>query len=94
MVKLNADMTPSSVLQYARSISTQEQPGQGAITNVLGAESLDKGLLFTPVDFDALKLWRAPELPAPKDCEAKLTAFAKAYYKAHEDKIRRVMEEL
>lgn len=94
VTKLNADMTPSSVLQYARSISTQEQPGQGSLTNILGAESLDKGLLFTPVDFETLKLWRAPELPTLKECEAKLTAFAKAYYKAHEDKIRRVMEEL
>jgi hypothetical protein len=92
--KLNADMPPSSVLQYARSISTAEAPGQGAITNALGAESLDKGLEFMPLDFAAFHLWRAPELPAPKECEEKLRAFAAAYYDAHADKIRRVLAEL
>jgi len=92
--KLNADMPPSSVLQYARSISTDEAPGQGAITNALGAESLDNGLEFLPLDFVALKLWRAPELPAPKDCEEKLRAFAATYYDAHSEEIRRVLAEL
>lgn len=92
--KLNADMPASSVLQYARSISTTEAPGQGAITNALGAESLDKGMDFQPLDFAALKIWRAPELPAPEACEKRLRAFAKAYYEAHSDKIRRVLSEL
>ncbi|OIO06192.1 MAG: hypothetical protein AUJ49_00055 [Desulfovibrionaceae bacterium CG1_02_65_16] len=94
IAKLNADMAPSGVLQYARNISTQEQPGQGSITNILGAESLDKGLMYTPVDFGSLNLWRAPQLPAPKDCKAKLTAFAKAFYAAHADKVRRVLDGL
>jgi hypothetical protein len=92
--KLNADMPPSSVLLYARGISTTEAPGQGAITNALGAESLDKGLEFTPLDFAALKLWRAPELPAPKDCEERLRTFAAAYYDAHSESIRRVLGQL
>jgi len=92
--KLNADMTPSSVLQYARNISTQEQPGQGSITNVLGAESLDKGLMYSPVDFAALKLWRAPKLPALTDCEERLRAFAKAFHSVHADKLRRVLDGL
>lgn len=92
--KLNAEMPASSVLQYARSISTTEAPGQGAITNALDAESLDKGLEFQPLDFAALKIWRAPELPDLPQCEQKLRAFATAYYDAHSDKIRRVLAEL
>jgi hypothetical protein len=89
--KLNGDMAPSSVLQYARNISTQEQPGQGAITNVLGAESLDKGLMFKPVDFEALKLWRAPQLPAPEACGDRIAAFARAFYRENAEAVRRVM---
>lgn len=92
--KLNAEMPASSVLQYARSISTVEAPGQGAITNALGAESLDQGMQFQPLDFAALNIWRAPVLPAPAACEEKLRAFAAAYYDAHSDRIRRVMDEL
>jgi hypothetical protein len=92
--KLNADMPPSSVLLYARSISTTEAPGQGAITNALGAESLDKGLEIAPLDFAALKLWRAPELPDPKDCEGRLRTFAAAYYDANAGKIRPVLGKL
>jgi len=91
--KLNAEMEPSAVLQYARNIGTQEQPGQGSITNLLGAESLDKGLMFSPVDFAGLGLWRAPQLPAPQECESKLSAFAKAFYSAHADEVRRVMRD-
>lgn len=92
--KLNAEMPASSVLQYARSISTTEAPGQGAITNALDAESLDKGLEFQELDFAALNIWRAPELPDLKQCEQKLRDFASAYYDAHSDKIRRVLAEL
>lgn len=92
--KLNAEMPASSVLQYARSISTTEAPGQGAITNALGAESLDKGLELQALDFAALNLWRAPELPELAQCEQKLRDFASAYYDAHSDKIRRVLAEL
>ncbi len=92
--KLNADMPASSVLQYARSISTVEAPGQGAITNAIGAESLDNGMSFEALDFAALKLWRAPELPEPKACEEKLRAFAAAFYDAHTEKIRRVLADL
>ncbi|MBI5520801.1 MAG: hypothetical protein HY916_12195 [Desulfovibrio sp.] len=92
--KLNADMPASCVLQYARSISTVEAPGQGSITNALGAESLDRGMCFLPVDFEGLKLWRAPELPAPEACEARLKAFASAFYEANAEKIRRVLADL
>ncbi|GAB6125209.1 hypothetical protein [Humidesulfovibrio idahonensis] len=93
VAKLNAEMEPSAVLQYARNIGTQEQPGQGSITNLLGAESLDKGLMFSPVDFAGLGLWRAPHLPALQECESKLSAFAKAFYAAHTDEVRRVMRD-
>lgn len=92
--KLNAEMTPSSVLQYARSISMEEQPGQGAITNVLGADSLDKGLTYPGIDFASLKLWRAPDLPDPEAAEPRLAAFAKAFYAAHASRVRAVLEEL
>lgn len=91
IAKINADMPPSSVLQYARNISTVEQPGQGAITNSLGAESLDKGLKFEALDFATLSLWKAPELPAPAACEEKLSAFAAAFYRSNKDKVRRVL---
>lgn len=91
--KLNADMAPSAVLQYARNISAENHSGQGSITNILGAESLDKGLTFAPVDFASLKLWRAPALPAPQACDKKLRAFAKTFYGAHKKQVRRVLED-
>lgn len=94
IAKLNSDMAPSSVLQYARSISTVEQPGQGSITNALGAESLDKGLTFEPLDFESLGLWRAPQLPEPSACEDRILAFAKDFYKAHTERVRKVMDGL
>jgi len=92
--KLNGDMAPSSVLQYARNISMEEQPGQGAITNALGAESLDKGLMYHPVDFASLGLWRAPSLPKPEECNKALTAFARAFYASNTEKVRRVLADL
>lgn len=92
--KLNADMPPSATLLYARSISTVEAPGQGAITNALGTESLDKGLQFEAVDFALLDVWRAPTLPAPAECEPRIRTFAAEYYTAHSDRIRRVLAEL
>lgn len=92
--KLNKEMPPSATLLYARSISTVEAPGQGSITNALGAESLDKGLEFETVDFDALGLWRAPELPAPEACQERLRRFAAGYYQAHAKRIRQVLSEL
>jgi len=92
--KLNADMPPSSVLQYARNIASADQPGQGAITNTLGAESLDKGLMFQQVDFAALKLWKAPELPAPEACEAALRGFCHAFFKAHAPRLKRLLDDL
>ncbi|WP_143337322.1 hypothetical protein [Humidesulfovibrio mexicanus] len=92
--KLNADMPPSATLLYARGISTVEAPGQGAITNALGAESLDKGLQFEPVDFAALDVWRAPTLPEPEECAPRLRKFAAEYYSAHSDELRRVLAAL
>lgn len=94
IAKLNSDMAPSSVLQYARNISTVEQPGQGSITNSLGADSLDKGLKFQPVDFSSLNVWKAPSLPALAQCEDRLRAMAAAFYGAHTDRIRRVLDDL
>lgn len=92
--KLNSDMPASGVLQYARNISTVEAPGQGSITNALGAESLDKGLQFEHIDFAALKLWRAPELPKPDACAEGLRAFAAAHYAANAERIRKVLAEV
>ncbi len=94
MAKLNNDMAPSSVLQYARNISTVEQPGQGSITNALGAESLDKGLNFDPVDFASLKVWKAPSLPALAKCEDRLRTMLGAFYAAHTEGVRRVLCDL
>lgn len=92
--KLNNEMAPSSVLQYARSIGNIEQPGQAAIENTLGAESLDKGLTLTPVEFADFKLWQAPSLPAGPDCEGRLRAFATDFYNDHAKEIQRVLSGL
>jgi hypothetical protein len=92
--KLNADMPPSTVLQYARGITSADQPGQGAITNTLGADSLDKGLMFPRVDFAALKIWKAPDLPEPAVCEKALQAFSAAFYKKNTARLKRLMAEL
>ncbi len=92
--KLNTEMTPSSVLQYARSISAADQPGQGALASSLGAESLDKGLMFQKIDFAALGLWKAPSLPLPESCEAAIRRFCARYYAEHEAQIKKVLADL
>jgi hypothetical protein len=94
IAKLNQDMPPSSVLQYARNIASADQPGQGSITNTLGADSLDKGLMFQAVDFAALNLWVAPDLPAPEACRKKLVAFCHKLYDANAPRIRRLLADL
>ncbi|GEM_PF-2266021 len=55
------------------------QPGQEARANSLGAESLDSGFAFKPVDFSSLGfsslgfaslgLWEAPGLPPVDSCD-------------------------
>ena len=92
--KLNSDMPPSSILQYARNIVSADQPGQDALASTMGAESLDQGLMFQEVVFASLKLWRAPELPAPKDCEQTLHRYCAGFYEAHSERIRRVLADL
>lgn len=80
IAKLNQEMSPSSVLQYARSIRSSDDMGKGAIMNELGAESLDRGLTFAPLDVQGLGLWEAPALPRPTDCAAKIRAFCDGFY--------------
>jgi hypothetical protein len=92
--KLNTEMTPSSVLQFARSISSPEQPGQGALETSLGAESLDKGLMFQKIDFKALGLWRAPALPPVEASEKTISRFCASYYEQHGPQIKKVLADL
>ncbi|MBU1229515.1 MAG: hypothetical protein KKA55_01650 [Proteobacteria bacterium] len=92
--RLNTEMTPSSVLQYARSISMVDQPGHGTLSNSLGAESLDKGLQFQPVDFASLGLWVAPSLPPVEACEKDILRFCARQFKLHGPQIKKVLADL
>jgi hypothetical protein len=92
--KINTEMTPSSVLQFARNISSADQPGQGTLSNSLGAESLDQGLMFHPIDFDSLGLWRAPSLPPVEACESAILRFCAQFYRQHGPQIKRVLADL
>lgn len=89
--KLNREQSPSAVLQYARSIRSCDDTGQGAITCELGAESLDKGLTFRPLDLTGLDIWSAPELPAPESCAEALRAYCEGFYKAREKELDLVL---
>ena len=62
IAKLNADMPPSSVLQYARNISAADA-AQDSISNALGAESLDKGLMFAPRGLCCAQALEGPGTP-------------------------------
>lgn len=90
--KLNSEMTPSSVLQYARSIRASDDVGKGAIMNELGAESLDRGLTFEPVDVESLGLWKAPSLPAPEKCADRIVDFCSRYYPQHKAELSKALE--
>lgn len=92
--KVNTEMTPSSVLQYARNISSADQPGQGAISNSLGAESLDKGLMFQKIDFASLGLWKAPSLPPAEACAEAIRRFCARHYEQHGPHIKKVLADL
>jgi len=92
--KLNTEMPPSSVLQYARNISSADQPGQGTLTNSLGAESLDKGLMFEKLDFASLGLWKAPSLPPVEACEDAIRRFCARHYTQNARHIKKVLADL
>jgi hypothetical protein len=92
--KVNTEMPPSSVLQYARNISSADQPGQGTLSNSLGAESLDNGLMFQKVDFASLGLWKAPSLPPVEACEAAIRRFCARYYEQNAVHIKKVLADL
>lgn len=94
IAKVNNEMTPSSVLQYARSISSPLQPGQEALENSLGAESLDSGLAFKPVDFASLGLWKAPGLPPLEACEGAIRHFCSGFYAQNAAQIKKVLADL
>ena len=94
MEKLNNEMTPSSVLQYARSMRNCEQNGQGALTCSLGAQSLDSGLEYHPIPFESLQLWQAPVLPHPDQCAPVIKTFCKGFYEAHSAEIKERLAEL
>lgn len=92
--KMNTEMTPSSVLQFARNIHMADQPGHGTLSNSLGAESLDQGLMFHHIDFAALGLWKAPSLPPVEVCEEAILRFCEKYYQQHGLQIKRVLDDL
>lgn len=92
--KLNTEMTPSSVLQFARSINAAEEPGQGVLENSLGAESLDDSMKFQKIDFAALGVWKAPSLPPVESCEAAIRRFCTGWFKKHGPQIKKVLADL
>lgn len=92
IAKLNREMSPSSVLQYARSIRSSDDVGRGAIMNELGAESLDRGLTYEPIDVQGLGIWQAPALPKPRDCAAAIRAFCETLYPARKAEFARALE--
>jgi hypothetical protein len=92
--KINTEMSPSSVLQYARNISSEDEPGQGTLSNALDAESLDKGLLFRKIDLAALGLWQAPSLPPVEACEKSIRRFCKRHYEQNAPQIKKVLADL
>ena len=94
IAKVNNEMAPSSVLQYARSISSPVQAGQEALENSLGAESLDSGLAFKPVDFASLGLWKAPGLPPVVACDGSIRRFCSDFYTQNAPQIKKVLADL
>lgn len=92
--KVNTEMPPSSVLQYARNISSADKPGQGTLSNSLGAESLDQGLMFQKIDFASLGLWKAPSLPPVEACEKAIRHFCSSHYRQNGPQIKKVLADL
>ncbi|MBU1040191.1 MAG: hypothetical protein KKF77_03715 [Proteobacteria bacterium] len=92
--KLNTEMTPSSVLEFARGINAAEEPGQGVLDNSLGAESLDNSMKFQKIDFAALGVWKAPSLPPVESCEAAISRFCTGWFKQHGLQIKKVLADL
>jgi hypothetical protein len=50
--------------------------------------------MFPKVDFAALHLWKAPELPPLEACGAAIQSFSAAFYEAHAPQIKRVLADL
>ncbi len=94
--KVNEGHTPSSVLNFSKSLNgaqlRHESISEATIAGY--SNSLDKSLAIPPLDFQAYGLKDFPELPALETVKGQLVNFARGLYKQHKERINALLEHL
>ncbi len=88
--RVNTDMSPLSVLQFAKRLDIETQNKEyvtGGMT--FDGSGINEKLAYQPIDFDSLGLKEYPELPPPDQVASKITAFCKKNYPENRKEIKR-----
>ncbi|QTA93879.1 hypothetical protein [Desulfonema magnum] len=89
---MNCDMSPSSVLQFAKKFDPGAEK-KACITGGMcfgGDEcGINQRLAFQPVDLDSLDLKTYPELPKQDKVASEITLFCKTLYSCSKDEIKK-----
>lgn len=96
--KVNTEMSPVCVLQYARKFDLEAEAKEritGGGVNFGGyACSIDKKLAYDPVDFESLNLKEFPDLPTTDQVKADITRFCKNLYPGNKHAIHQIVSDL
>jgi hypothetical protein len=91
--KMNTQQAPSEVLQFVKRLDVlacEMEQNIGASCDV----NRDNGMLFSCVDFAALRLPTFDELPRPAEIRSRLRSFCKALFPGKASKIRGLLRDL
>ncbi|MDM8552616.1 hypothetical protein QUF72_21210 [Desulfobacterales bacterium HSG2] len=86
---VNTNMSPRSVLQFARRFDAEAEGKENIIGGmVFGGDGINEKLAYHPIDFDSLQLKKYPELPKQEQVVSKITSFCKKSYSGNKNEIR------
>ncbi len=97
--KINRDMSPVCVLQYARQFHPEMEAmeritGSGGEFGGATACSIDKKLAYEPIDFETLKLKKFPDMPQTVQVKPVITRYCKTLYARQRDAIHAIMDDI
>ena len=96
ITSLNKRKSPSSVLQFARSLGT-EQVGKEKVTGAMSSEyeeQLNKKMMIKAIDMDKISMKAYHRLPETRQVHNKITAWCKNRFKSDKKEASQAMETL
>lgn len=92
---VNTNMSPHSVLQFARRFDAETECKENATGGMIFCgDGINEKLAYQPIDFDSLQLKKYPELPKQEQVASKITSFCKRSYSNHRNEIRQRVSDL